>query len=170
MVHKCSYVQVLSVFFQEPTTVHFVKEIARKIKLAPTSVRNHITALLKEHLIKKKEAKPFNGYIANREHEDFIFYKRVYNLYSVKKLAEHLASRCYPKLLVMYGSYALGEDIEESDVDLCMITKTKPEVDLRLYENVLKRGVHLMILDSFDAIEKNIKRKMMNGIVLYGGF
>ena len=77
MEQKCSLINVLKVFFIEPNTVHFIKEISRNINLAPTSVKNHIKTLLKENLIKTKQAKPFNGFIANRENDDFLFYKRV---------------------------------------------------------------------------------------------
>ncbi|MCD6464078.1 nucleotidyltransferase domain-containing protein, partial [Candidatus Woesearchaeota archaeon] len=118
MEQKCSYFKVLEVFFQEPTSIHFIKEISRKIKLAPTSVRIHIKDLLAKNLIKQKKAKPFNGLVANRENQDFIFYKRIYNLYSVKELNEFLITSFWPKLIVLFGSYSLGEDTEHSDIDI----------------------------------------------------
>ena len=120
MVQKCSYLRVLEIFFIEPTTIHFVKEISKRINLAPTSVRNHMKNLLKQGLITRKKAKPFDGFIANRENEDFIFYKRVYNLYSLKELSSFLVTKHYPKVLVIFGSYSIGEDVEDSDIDLFM--------------------------------------------------
>jgi DNA-binding MarR family transcriptional regulator len=47
MVQKCSLIKVSEVFFAEPTTTHFIKEISKKINLAPTSVRKNIKDLLK---------------------------------------------------------------------------------------------------------------------------
>jgi len=170
MVQKCSFLRVLEVFFVEPTTIHFVKGISKSIKLAPTSVRNHINDLLKEKLIKRKKAKPFAGFIANRESEDFIFYKRAYNLYSLKELSNFLISKYYPKLLVVYGSYALGEDIEGSDLDIFVLSKTKKEVSLEKIEKKLKRGIHLFVIDDLKKLDKNLLKKLYNGIVLYGGF
>jgi predicted nucleotidyltransferase len=162
--------QVLEVFFIEPTTIHFVKEIGRRINLAPTSVRNHIKELMTSSLIKKKKAKPFDGFIGNRKNDDFIFYKRVYNLYSLKKLTDFLVSSYYPKLVVVYGSYSLGEDVENSDIDILILTKTKGEINLKEFETKLKRKIHLLIIDDLKKIDTKLKKRIWNGMVLYGGF
>ena len=137
IVQKCSYLRVLEIFFIEPTTIHFVKEISKRINLAPTSVRNHMKNLLKQGLITRKKAKPFDGFIANRENEDFIFYKRVYNLYSLKELSSFLVTKHYPKVLVIFGSYSIGEDVEDSDIDLFILSNTKKEIDLNNFEKKL---------------------------------
>ncbi|OYT38257.1 hypothetical protein B6U82_00310 [Candidatus Pacearchaeota archaeon ex4484_31] len=170
MGQKCSYLKVLEVFFVEPTTLHFIKEISKKIGIAPTSVRNHIKDLLDKDLIKKKKARPFDGFIANRENEDFIFYKKVYNLYSLKELTEFLISSLWPKLIVVFGSYARGEDIEESDIDILIISKTKKEINLKKFEKKLKRKINLLIIDKLEKLDKNLIKKIYNGIVLYGSF
>ena len=56
MERECSYLKVLEVFFVEPTTIHFIKEISKKINLALTSVRNYIKDLMTRELIKKGKA------------------------------------------------------------------------------------------------------------------
>jgi len=170
MVQKCSYLRVLEVFFVEPTTIHFIKGISRKIDIAPTSVRNYVKELLKQNLIRRKKAKPFDGFIANRENNDFLFYKRVYNLYSLKELTNYLISTYYPKLIVVYGSYSLGEDVENSDVDILVVSKTKKEINLEKFEKKLKRKIHLMIIKDLNRLASNLKKKIWSGIVLYGGF
>ena len=71
MVQKCSYLKTLEIFFQEPTNLHFIKEISKKTNIAPTSIRNNIKQLLEEKLIIPKESKPFNGYVANRDNKEF---------------------------------------------------------------------------------------------------
>ena len=170
MIQKCSYLKVLEVFFVEPSTVHFIKEISRKINLAPTSVRNYIKDLLAKGLIKKKKAKPFDGFIANRENEDFIFYKRVYNLCSLKDITNFLISNFWPKLIVVFGSYARGEDVETSDIDILIISKERKEINLDRFERKLKRKINLLIIDNIKQLDEKIIKKIYNGIVLYGGF
>ncbi len=170
MEQKCSYLKVLEVFFTEPTAIHFIKEISKKITLAPTSVRNHIKSLLKEGLIKEKMAKPFNGLAANRENEDFIFYKRVYNFYSLKDLTKFLVSAYYPTLIVVFGSYARGEDVESSDIDILILSRTKKEIALEKFEEKLKRKINLLVVDKLNKLDNPILKKIYNGIVLYGGF
>lgn len=170
MIQKCSIIKVLEVFFIEPTTIHFIRGISKEIGLAPTSVKNHINELLRQELIVVKKSKPFNGYIANRENDNFIFYKKVYNLFSLKGLTDFLVSSYYPKLIVLYGSYSLGEDIEDSDIDLFTLTKTKTEKNPEKFEKKLKRKIHLFSAYSLDKLDKNLLKKVYNGIVLYGSF
>jgi len=169
MVQKCSLIRTLEIFFIEPTTIHFIKEISRKIKLAPTSIRNNIKELLKDNLIKIKKTKPFNGFIANRESNSFIFYKRIYNLYSLKNLIDFLVESYYPKLVVVYGSYSLGEDIESSDIDIIII-KSNNEIKLGNFEKKLKRKIQIISINDLNELDINLKKKVLNGIVLYGGF
>jgi len=125
MVQKSSYFKTLEVFFTEPTNLHFVKEISRKIKIAPTSIKKNIQLLLKENLIIKKESKPFDGYVANRNNQKFIFLKKVYNLFSLEEIKDFVQKNISPKLFIVFGSYSLGEDIENSDIDLFILSQIK---------------------------------------------
>jgi len=170
MEQKCSFLNVLKMFFIEPTTTHFIKGISREINLAPTSVRNHIKTLLSNNLIRKKKSKPFNGNIANRENDNFLFYKRVYNFYSLKELTDFLVISYYPKLIVVFGSYSIGEDVENSDIDIFILSKVKKEINLEKFEKSLKRKINILILNNMDKLDLNLKKKIWNGIVLYGGF
>jgi len=158
------------VFFVEPLTIHFIKEISREINLAPTSVRAHINTLLKLELIKRRESKPFHGFVANRDNEEFLYYKRVYNLYSLRDLSIFLIRNYYPKLLVVYGSYAMGEDTEGSDIDIVMVTKAFHEKDTKRFEERLKRRLHLIVVDKLTKLEPGLLKKLYNGILLYGSF
>ncbi len=170
MVQKCSLIKVLEVFFIEPTSVHFIREISRKINLAPTSVRIHINSLLKEGIILKKESKPFNGYIANRESEAFVYYKRAYNLITLKEIQKKITDELHPKTIAVFGSYSRGEDVETSDIDILVISKVKKEINFEGIEHELKRKISIMIIDNFSKMDKNIQKKVMNGFVIHGGF
>ncbi len=170
MEQKCSYMKVLEVFFREPTTIQFIKSISKEINLAHTSVRNHIKTLLKEGMIKKKASRPFDGYVANRDDENFIFQKRAYNLLTLKELKDVFLKISFPKLLVVYGSYSIGEDTETSDIDIFILNKTKRNFDMEKLEKKLKRKIHIMTTDSITKIDASIRKKIQNGIVLHGGF
>jgi len=170
MIQKCSNIKVLGVFFEEPTQLHFIREISNKINLAPTSVIKYIREFEKEGLIIKKEANPFDGYIANRDNEDFMFYKRAYNLISLNELRKNVLREISPKLLVIFGSYSLGEDIEESDIDVLIITKGRKSFDFERFEKSLKRQINPIVLDDIDKIDRNLKSQIYNGFVLFGSF
>jgi predicted nucleotidyltransferase len=169
MVQKSSYFKTLEVFFTEPTILHFVKEISRKIKIAPTSIKRNVEFLLEENLIIKKESKPFSGYVANRDNKQFIFLKKVYNLFSLEEIKNFVEQTICPKLFVVFGSYSLGEDIENSDIDLFMISKIK-KLDLAKFEKKLKKEINLIVIDEFKKLEKPLQNKIHNGIILCGGY
>lgn len=170
MIQKCSLLRILEVFFIEPTTIHFIREIGKKIKLAPTSVRNNLRELLKLKLIIKKRSRPFDGFVANRENDTFLFYKRVYNLYTLNNLKEKLIDILHPNTIVVFGSYSLGEDVESSDIDVLIISKVKKEIDLLEIEKKFKRKINTIIIDDINKLDKNIQKKIFNGFVIYGGF
>ena len=168
MIQKCGYMKTLEVFFKEPTQIHFIRSINNKIDLAQTSVRNHILFLLENKMIIKKKSNPFDGYVANRENEEFIFYKMIYNLSSLKELKDFIIRSCYPQSIVLFGSYLRGEDIEDSDIDLFVLSKNKKELILNEFEEVLERKINIIFSDSLENLDKNIQNKIKNGFVLEG--
>lgn len=168
MIQKYSNIRVLEVFFKEPTTIHFIREIGREINLAPTSVKIIVNELLKSGLIKIKKSKPFNGYVANREDELFLFYKRAYNLSTLYELKQLIIESLHPKAIVIFGSYSKGEDIETSDIDLVAISRVSRNIKLDNLEGKLKRKINLMIVENINKFDKPIVKSIYNGIVLYG--
>jgi predicted nucleotidyltransferase len=161
-------IQVIEVFFKEPTTIHFIREIGRKIKLAPTSVKNILNQLEKSNLIKIKTSKPFNGYVSNRENEEFLFLKKAYNLYSLYELKRNIEESVHPRAIVLFGSYSRGEDVESSDIDILVLSTIKKEINLEVIEKKLSRTINIMTIEYLDKLDKNIREKIYNGIVLSG--
>ena len=169
MIQKSTQFKVIEVFFKEPTAIHFIREISKKIKIAPTSVRLNIKNLLKEGLIIKKKSNPFDGYIGNRENDRFLFCKRAYNLYNLYELKEKIINLLHPKAIILFGSYAIGEDIESSDIDLIILSKIRKDIDFSTIEKDVQRKINIMIIENLNKLDENIKNKVINGVILYGG-
>jgi len=165
IIQKCSLWNVAEIFFQEPTKVHYIKEISKKIKLAPTSVKIHIKTLLNEGIISENETHIFKGYKAIRENPDFIFQKKIANLIFIKqsKLFDLIKEK-YPKTIILFGSYDKGEDIESSDIDLFIDSK-KFIVKKDQYEKELNRKIHLIFKDEID---NSLLESINQGTILFG--
>ncbi len=168
MLQNCSYMRVLEIFFKEPTKVQFIRKISREIKLATTSVKKHLLEIEKEGLIKKKIQAPFEGYIADREKDKFLQYKQIYNIYSLIDLKTKIINELGPKAIILFGSYQKGEDREESDIDLVIISKVKHAPNLEKYEKILQRKIHFTLIGSLDELEESVKNNVRNGWLLYG--
>src|SRR3989344_1902540 len=166
MIQKCSLFAVTEVFFKEPTKIHFIREISRKVKLAPTSVRKHIQTLLKEEMIIKKKGAPFDGFVAHRDSEKFRFYKRAHNFASLFELKQLIVEELAPQEIRVFGSYSRGEDIEESDIDILILSKIKRELKYKEIEKKLERKIHCIFVSSFKELDKSLQENILRGWVL----
>lgn len=49
-------------------------------------------------------------------------------------------------VIILFGSYAKGEDIENSDIDLYIQTPSKKELRTEKFEKLLKRKVQFLFI------------------------
>ena len=166
ILQKCSLWKVAEVFFVEPTKIHFIKEISRKINLAHTSVKNHLKNLIELGLIIPVMSEIYPGYKSNRENPDFIFYKKLNNIIQLREsgLTEFLKEK-YPKSIILFGSYDKGEDIEESDIDIFLDTKKFSIPKINKFEKTLNRKLHILFKED---ISNSLKESINQGTILFG--
>ena len=69
--------------------------------------------------------------------------------------------------IVLFGSYARGEDIEKSDIDIAIVGSHEKQLSLALFEKMLVRTINIQYFSHWD-ISKNLKESIINGIVLKG--
>ena len=171
MLQKCSIYRVASVFFNEPTKKHYLIEISKKIKLAHTSVKKHLSALKELGIIKEeveeKGDRKYPLYKANLEKKEYKFYKKIYNLNQIKGLIKFLKDNIMPKTIILFGSYSRGEDTEESDIDLFIQCKEE-KIDISKFEKFLNRNIQLHFKKDFKEYSKELKNNIINGIILEG--
>lgn len=174
MLKKDNTIRVLEVFFDDPLPegIGFqLREISRKIKLAPKSVKFYLKELEKENLIVKKKHRIYDYpvYYANRDNDYFKFLKRLNIIRRIKEsgLLDYLSEEYMPDVIILFGSASKGEDVKDSDVDLFLQCKEK-KVDLTKYEKELKRKINLFVEDNFDRLSKELKQNIINGHKLKG--
>jgi predicted nucleotidyltransferase len=174
MLQKDNRHKILKLFFEDPLPkgIGFqLREISRKAKLAPTSVKRYLNELEKEKLIIKKKHRIHNYpiYYANRENEYFMFLKKIDMIQSIKEsgLLDYLKNICMPDAIILFGSASRGEDIKDSDIDLFLLCKEK-KLDLEKYEKGLKRKINIFFESNFDKLSKELKNNIINGVILEG--
>ena len=78
---------VLKLFFYDPLPEFQLREISRKVNLAPISVKRYLEELVKERLIIKSKHRihRYPVYKANRDNENFKFFKKLNTLIVIRE-------------------------------------------------------------------------------------
>ena len=168
-----SIFKVAELIFDYPNKTFHIRELTRKIKLSTTAVTEAIKELKKYDLITLEKTSLTTNIKANLESEAYRFYKLVFNLYRLENygLIWSLKEAYRPESMVLFGSYAKGEDMENSDIDLLIITTKKVYGLGKLieqFEKELNRNINLHVLTTMEKSSTEFRNTIANGIVLYG--
>ena len=146
-----------------------MRELSRIVKIAQPSVINHLKALVKENLVIKEKKGIYPTFRANREDETFKIYKKMDLLLRLKQtgLLDSIQDSCMPNVIILFGSAAKGEDIEESDLDI-FVQSPQKKLALEKYEKLLNRKTALFFEENFSKLSKELKNNILNGIILRG--
>lgn len=173
MLQKSTRQKILEIFYRNPTTNHYLKQISRDAQIAHTSVKKHLEELEKKNLITKtiikQASRNYPHYQANLENKEFKQLKRLNNQKNIvdSGLIDHIYQTCYPTTIILFGSYARGEDTENSDIDL-YVQSINQEIKTKSYEKILNRKIHLHFQKSFNKYPKELKNNIINGITVQG--
>lgn len=176
LYQKITYFKVLELFLKKPYEKYYLREASRILKMSPMTVSRALKLLTKEKLLKKEKNKNQILYQGNLEYLPFKHLKIAYNLSWLGKrnvipfLKEKLSGL---STVVLYGSYAKGENDEKSDLDLLAISAMKSDVSSVLSK---KLGREVNILNFTPAEWNNEAKKnralyldiVTEGIVLFG--
>jgi len=149
------------------------RNIAKLLEVTPPAVSKAVPGLEKMDLInvtKDKESKRYDITL-NRENQHAIWLKRADNL---KLLVESGIVRMLHESLpgatvVLFGSYAFGEDTITSDVDLAVIGAKDPGLDMSRYSRLIGREIIINYYPSWTSIDQHLKNNILNGIIIRGG-
>jgi len=164
--------RIAELIFGYPNKAFHIRKLAKETNLSTTAVVNSISELHKFRIVKVNKTDLTTDIRADMESDSYCFYKRVFNLYLLGKyqIISKLKELFRAESIILFGSYAKGEDIEESDVDFLIITKQKLSAgnSVGIFEKQLKRKINLHILPSLEKSSPEFKNAVANGIPLYG--
>lgn len=168
-----SVFKVAEFIFNCPNKVFHIRELSRRTGFSTTAITSAIEDLNKFRIVSIEKTDLTTNIKANLESDAYVFYKKIFNLYRIERygLVEELKKLFRPETIVLFGSFARGEDIEESDIDILIITKQEEKgeiINLNKYERLLKREINLHLMDSLKESSKEFKNAVSNGVVLHG--
>ena len=149
------------------------REIAGLLGVSPTAVSKALKLLEREGLIKVERSRRVNlsSVGLDRDKPKAAALKRAENLKMMFEsgLPEFLEEHFPGCTVILFGSYSLGEDTVNSDIDIAVIGSGEKEIDMDVFEKTLERKIILNFYKDFGIIDKNLKNNILNGITLQGG-
>lgn len=171
--------KIIKLFLRNPTTPFYVKEVARRLKVSPSSVSNFLNRMQYDGVFKKEIAGNTHLYRLNNELEIIKKLKIFHTMLEIQNL--NLVNLFKEKdetiiSLALYGSYVSGENDEKSDFDLLVISNQKKdftEVLQRIEKEIGKEAtVERFSIAGWNETKRKdrafYKSVMENHIVLYG--
>ena len=157
-------------FFMNPTSKRRGREIERKLKLPLPSVIRYCKELEQEGILARVKTGNVAFYVASRS-ETYFLGKKFYNIKQVyeSELIEYLKRELGNPVVILFGSYAKGEDLEDSDIDLYVETVSKENIRVDTFERILDRKIQVFRHKNLKEIKnKHLANNILNGTVLNG--
>ena len=170
-----SVFKVAELIFNYPNKTFHIRMLEKETGFSTTAIIDSVNELKKYDIIQIEETPLTTNIKANIESEAYRFYKLVFNLYRLKRYGfiDNLINIFNnPEAIVLFGSFAKGEDIEESDIDILVISSQKNNENLEdflnVFEKELNRKINIHIFPSLNKSSTEFKNAVANGIVLHG--
>ncbi len=156
-------------FFLNPTVKLRVRQIERELKLPLPSVIRYTKELEKEGILKKEETSGAVFFSSDRTSKYFLLEKRLFNIKLLFEsgLMDFIIKEYSNPVIIVFGSYSKGEDIENSDIDLYIQSSSKKEIKLEKFESILKRKIQVFVYSNINKINNDhLANNIINGIIL----
>ena len=169
MITKDNNYKVMKLFFESPEKKFHLRQISRLTRLSAPGVMKIVARLKKEGLLFTESTGIVENVFANKTGR-FLRLKRCYNLLAIldSGLVELLRDEYEePEAIVLFGSFAHGEDTSESDIDIAVVTRSRKALDLKGFKRKLGRKLNIYEI-KLKECSKEFLNNLANGIVLYG--
>ena len=164
--------EILRLFFVKAGISLNARGVARALEVSQPAVSKALPLLEEENLItvdKDKESKRLS-IKSNRDNPKVIWLKRADNLKHIYEsgLVQFFYDNLPAATIILFGSYAFGEDTINSDIDIAVIGANYKDIDLTKFNKTLERVIIINYFKSFKAIDKHLLNNILNGIVIKG--
>lgn len=168
MKHNNTKKIIMEHFFRYPTAKLRVREIERTLNLALPSVIRYCKELKKEDILTTLNIGNVTFYTSSMS-ENYFLEKRLYNLKILYKsgFIEYIKIELSNPPVILFGSFAKGEDTEESDIDLYIETPSKKQINFEKFENFLHRKIQIFQHKNIKEITNpHLANNIINGATL----
>jgi predicted nucleotidyltransferase/biotin operon repressor len=164
--------EVLRFLFMNAGSVFNARDLAIAVGVSQPAISKAIPTLGKQGLIvmsKDRKSKRLSIEL-NRENPLVIGMKRADNIRQIYEsgLAEFLREKFPGCAVIVFGSFAKGEDVKKSDIDIAIVGTKNKTLNLTCFEKKLMKDVRINFYHSFKKISNELKGNIFGGILLSG--
>ena len=155
-------------FFVNPRSKLRVREIERELKMPLPSVIRYCKELEEERLLSLVEIGKVRLYTASRSSK-FLLEKKLFNIKCVydSDLISYLKKELSNPVVILFGSYSRGEDVEDSDIDIYVETSSEKVLSLSKFSKFLRRQIQIHQYKNLKKINNHhLANNIINGVVL----
>lgn len=144
-MQELKFIRFMEFFLINPYEEVYLREIAKKLNISPFAAKKYTDILIKEGLIVDEKKANLRYLKANTFN---IFYKYLKISHNIKQLIDSgLADFLKENItnitsIILFGSFAKGDDTKESDIDVLIIGK-KSSFNLSKFEKKLKKEISI---------------------------
>lgn len=176
MYQKIIQLKILAFFMDNPYGKYYLRETAKLLRMSPMTLKRSLDLLVKNNLLLKEKIKNQILYSANMQNPAFRHLKISRNLaWLMQKGIVEFIKKKIPVVsaIILYGSYAKGEDARDSDVDIVVISPAKKDISSNVSE-LLGKDVNISLFSPAEW-SKHAKTNrafyldvITEGIILFG--
>lgn len=162
--------QLLSYLARNPGRELYQREIARETSISIGAVNQYLEEFLKMKIVSRKKRGRMFFYSLNMDNPVVRQFKVFLTVTELSPLVEKIKEKS--EKIILFGSCSEGTDVEESDVDLFILTDDRGGVKEELNKTKAKRKLSPVIVNSNEFVRlKNGDRpfydRVMKGIELW---
>ena len=159
--------EILRLLFIKAGQTFTARALAQQLDVSSPAILKSLPLLEKEGLIvveKDKESKRLSIALQREDHR-VIWLKRADNLKQLYEsgLVQFFYDHFPAATIILFGSYAFGEDTFSSDIDIAIIGSKEKHVDLNNFEKMLERKIIVHYYLDFTKIPKHLANNIYNG-------
>jgi len=164
--------KVLQIFTEDPLNERHEREVVREAKVSKGSANNILRRLTAHGFLTRQRKGRMVFYKLNTSEPTVRQFKVLANVYALKELVNQLKQ--HTRKIVIFGSCAQGTDVNESDIDLLIISLNKEPAKriISAYNQKNDKKVDAITLDINEYIQlkqedKPLYENIERGIVLW---
>lgn len=164
--------EILRFLFMHASDVFNAHALSIALKVSQPAIAKALPFLEKSGLIHVSKDKA-SGRLAitlNRENQLVIGMKRADNIRQIYEsgLAEFLRESFPACAIIIFGSFAKGEDTSKSDIDIAVVGAKRKELDLGIFEKKFEKEIRINFYKSFKEIKSELRNNILGGLLISG--